>query len=243
MNGTIEGSGWKKAVIVMVLFGAGMTRVAAQESDQLPARRSFAAASLRDPGDPPARIALEVEAPPVNIWKSEIGSGFRKDTLHAGFSLGAGFGTKTFGSKLTHDLAISSSHFGRIVTETTAEHQWYRGNWEFLAELFGGPQFHPNLAYVVGVTPFARYNFATGTRWIPFFDAGAGLSATDIGLPDLSTTFEFNVQLGAGTHWFFQRNAAATVQYRWLHLSNASIQKPNPSVNSSIFLAGVTWFF
>ena len=243
MNGTIDGRGWKASGIAIVLFGAATTQVAAQALDQWTAQRSFAAAALAGPDDLPTRIASEVEAPPVGIWKGEIGSGFRKDTLHTGFALGAGFGTKTFGTKLTHDLAISSFHFGRVVTEATGEHRWCRGNWEFLGELFGGAQFHPNIAYVVGVTPLVRYNFVTDTRWVPFFDGGAGLSATGIGYPDLSTTFEFNIQLGAGTHWFFQKNAAATLQYRWLHLSNAGIQSPNPSVNSSIFLAGVTWFF
>jgi hypothetical protein len=243
MNGTIERRGWKASWIAIVLFGAATAGVGAQALDQWTAQRSFAAASTAAPGDLPTKIALEVEAPPINVWKTEIGSGFRKDTLHTGFSLGAGFGTKTFGTKLTHDLAISSFHFGLIVTEPTGEHRWCRGNWEFLAELFGGAQFYPNIAYVVGVTPLVQYNFVTDTRWVPFFDAGAGLSATDIGHPDLSTTFEFNIQLGAGTHWFFQKNAAATLQYRWFHLSNAGIESPNASVNSSIFLAGVAWFF
>jgi len=37
--------------------------------------------------------------------------------------------------------------------------------------------------WVVGLTPHLRYNFATGTRWIPFVDGGAGVTATASALP------------------------------------------------------------
>jgi hypothetical protein len=68
---------------------------------------------------------------------------------------------------------------------------WYRGNWEVRGELFGGAQFSPENDWLVGLTPHLRYNFATGTRWIPFIDAGSGVMATSIGLPDLSGTLQF----------------------------------------------------
>jgi len=45
---------------------------------------------------------------------------------------------------------------------------------------------------MAGFAPHLRYNFATGTRWIPYLEIGAGLSATSIGPTDLSHFFEFN---------------------------------------------------
>ena len=46
------------------------------------------------------------------------------------------------------------------------------------------------------MTPIVRYNFSTGTRFVPFVDGGSGISLTDIKEPDLSTVFQFHSQIG-----------------------------------------------
>jgi opacity protein-like surface antigen len=163
--------------------------------------------------------------------------------MHAGFALGAGFGTEAFGPRVSHDIALGSVHLGWIPGEVVGEDTWYRGNWEVLGELFGGAQFNPNHRYLFGLSALLRYNFATGSRWVPFFDGGAGISYTNIREPDLSTRFQFNVQFGAGTHYFVRRDLALTLQYRWLHLSNAGIEEPNEGTNTQMFLVGTSWFF
>lgn len=111
-----------------------------------------------------------------------------------------------------------------------------------ISELFGGRQISPDKAYVVGLTPVLRYYFATGTRWIPFFEGGAGVSETDIGAPNLATRFEFHLIVGGGLQWFYHDNLAATLHYRLGHLSNADIKGPNIGLNESVLLLGVTWF-
>ena len=156
--------------------------------------------------------------------------------------LGAGPGLEVFGSKEHHGQALANVNAAWILPEF-ARHTFFRGNLEIRGELFGGAQFHPATAWVTGLTFMARYDFATGGRWVPFFDAGAGPSGTDIGHPDLGDTFEFNVQVGAGTYYFFRKNTAASLEYRWLHLSDAGLSSSNNGVNSQMVLGGVTWFF
>jgi opacity protein-like surface antigen len=110
-------------------------------------------------------------------------------------------------------------------------------------ELFGGEQFSPRNEWVVGSTPHLRYNFATGTRWIPYIDGGAGVSATSIRKPDLGGVFEFNLQAAVGVQRFVTDNVAVTVQAGYLHLSSAHIYTPNDGVNCITGMAGVTFFF
>ena len=177
------------------------------------------------------------------IWGDGIGSGFRKGLYQVGGALGGGFGTKVFGSKERHDLASASVNVGWVFTDIIAPDKWYRGNFELLLELFGGWQFNPNSRYFVGLTPFIRYNFATGSRWVPFVEFGAGLSATNIEGSDLTGTFQFNLQPGAGLNYFISKRTALTLQYRWLHFSNAGIQHPNRGTNTQMFRLGVSSFF
>ncbi len=180
---------------------------------------------------------------PETIWVDGIGYGFRKGLYQAGGTLDGGFGTKVFGSKERHDLASASANVGWVFTGVIAADKWYRGNLELLVELFGGWQFNPNSRYFVGLTPFIRYNFATGCRWMPFVEFGAGVSATNIGGCDLSGTFQFNLQPGVGIHYFLNDQTALTVQYHWLHFSNAGIREPNHGTNTQMFQVGMSWFF
>lgn len=157
--------------------------------------------------------------------------------------MGAGLGVRIFGGELNHDLVLGDLHVGTMLTGLVAKDHFWRGNFELLGQLFGGKQIKPRNAYVVGAAPLLRYNFATGTRLVPFFGGGAGVTLTDIRKPDLSTDFEFNLQLGAGFHWFFKPNVSATMEGRLLHLSNAGIDSPNEGVNTVMLYLGGNWLF
>jgi lipid A 3-O-deacylase len=177
-----------------------------------------------------------------SLWDTEPGEGLRKGVHHTGFALGAGLGTETFGTRHKHDLALATADLGWVFTDVLGNGHWYKGNWELRGEFFAGSEFKPDVAYVLGAAPFLRYDFATGTHIVPFFELGAGAGAT--GIPqDLSTTFEFNVQAGFGLEWFFTDHIAASAQYRWIHISNAKIKHPDNGVNTSILFLGLEWFY
>ncbi|MGA2404270.1 MAG: acyloxyacyl hydrolase [Syntrophobacteraceae bacterium] len=167
---------------------------------------------------------------------------FTKCSWDTALSFGGAAGVQMLGTSLRHDFVLGTFDVGRIISDTQGAGHWYEGNWEVLGELFGGYQLNPGRATVVGLTPFIRYNFVTHSRWVPFVEAGAGVTYTDIGRPDQRTSFEFNLQPGIGLHYFMCRDLAVTLQSRVLHLSNAGIETPNLGVNTVAFLLGLTWF-
>src|SRR5579859_3263700 len=145
----------------------------------------------------PASAASENSLPQTakeSLWQGNVGEGFRPTVQDVTLEAGAAAGLATFGSRQAHDLALLSLSYGHMLGHVIATNHWYRGNWELRGELFGGAQFSPSSEWLVGLTPHLRYNLATGTRWVPFIDGGAGVTATSIGEPDLSNTFEFNLQ-------------------------------------------------
>lgn len=165
------------------------------------------------------------------------------DEKNAGFALGAGFGVEAFSSREEHDLALATGYFGWILTDVLAADHWYRGNFEILAEVVGGTQTNLDSRDVVGISAVIRYNFATGGPWVPYVDSGLGVAYTDIGEPDLSSKFQFITQFGAGARYFFRQSTALIFQYRWFHLSNAGIEKPNYGTNTQMIYLGLDWFF
>ena len=143
-------------------------------------------------------------------------------------------------------MILGAVLYGWTLSGLLGKFHWYQGNWTIIGEFFGGVQYHPDASFVVGLTPLMRYTIATEARWLPFVEGGFGPAFTDIGTPDLGSRAEFNIQAGVGTHYFFSEHQAITMQWRYLHISNAGIEKPNKpniGVNSSFLMIGTTWFF
>jgi hypothetical protein len=186
---------------------------------------------------------VELQAGFSAIWKNDIGSGFRKGARNLGFAAGPGLGFEIFGNNKSHDLALAFGHYGWILSDLLAEGKRYHGNFEVRGNLFAGGQFDPHGRYVVGGSVGPRYNFITNSPWVPYVGGAVGLSATDIREDELSTTFEFNVQIGFGTHYFFREDVSITMEVRGFHLSNADIEHPNYGTNTVMFLIGTSWFF
>jgi hypothetical protein len=165
--------------------------------------------------DSKGQSGITLGAPKTTLWESGVGEGFQSSTRSLALEAGASQGLAILGSVEKHDLALMSLSYGHMLGHTKGVDRFYRGNWELRAELFGGVQFSPKGEWELGLAPHLRYNFATGTRIIPFIDAGAGVTATSIGPPDLSNTFEFNLQGTVGTHWFIRDDLALTIDARY----------------------------
>jgi len=195
-----------------------------------------------------ARIVFAEESRTVGvreeegIWREDkVGGGFQHGAQYLGGSFGIGLGTR--GGERSHDIVLGTVRYGFVIGEMLAEGEFYGGNFEVGAEVFGGTQFRSDWAYIVGGVPMVRYNVATGTRWVPFLEAGFGVTNTDIKGEDLSTTLQFKSEAGVGTHYFLSRNKALTVQYHFFHLSNGGVEQPNGGVNINLFSLGVSVFF
>ena len=177
------------------------------------------------------------------IWEGDIGAGFERSTAHAAAVMGVAPGLSVFGSPVDHNLALAGISYGKMWGETKAKDHWWRGNFEWRVEMLAGGEFSPSAHYFVGLTPHLRYNFATGTRWIPFVGFGSGVSLTSIGEPDLGGTFQFNTQVSVGVNYFIKRNLSLCLETRAMHVSSAGISQPNAGMNNILVLAGVNWYY
>ena len=188
----------------------------------------------------------ELGSPKPAIWQDGIGNGFVSSAQNITLEAGPYIGVATFGGRQAHDLGLLSLAYGHMLGGVVGRDHWYRGNFEGRLELFGGMQYHPDVdvnGWLVGLAPHLRYNFATGSRWIPFFDLGAGVTAMGIGPPDVSGTFEFNLQASTGVRWFVRDNLALTSEVRYMHFSCGGLHSPNLGINGVAFMCGVSWFF
>lgn len=97
-------------------------------------------------------------------------------------------------------------------------------------------EFGNNFLIKIGILPET-------SKFQPYFKGGVGLLYMTQHIRDQGTQFNFNELAGIGMHYFFQKNIALTLEYRFRHLSNSGIKKPNHGINNDFGLCGISCLF
>jgi lipid A 3-O-deacylase len=91
----------------------------------------------------------------------------------------------------------------------------------------------------IALSPVFVYYFQTGASLQPYLEGGIGVSLfseTRMGSRDLSSNFLFEDRIGAGV-----RVGDWDLSFRYMHYSNAGIEKPNDGID--IFIGSVNYRF
>jgi hypothetical protein len=143
----------------------------------------------------------------------------------------------------TINYTITSLRFGTMLSDLKGS-GWLRGNFELAGEGFGSAIFQGPGQYIAGVTFWGRYNFVQPDwRLVPFLQAGAGLTATDISRGIVGQTFQFNLNIGVGARYFLAERWSLNLECRYQHISNANTAKYNLGINALGPILGVSYFF
>jgi hypothetical protein len=197
-----------------------------------------------------ALFLVGMEAPPLSARELNEENGSLQATLFRDgdyeFSLNTGVVFSpflaTFG-RPTINYTITEGQFGIMLNQAQG-HGFFRGNSEFVAELFGSDIFEGSGNYIAGMTLWLRYNFVPESgRVIPFIQAGAGLTATDIDQRIVGQVFNFNLEIGAGARLLLSPHWSLNLECRYQHVSNANTGRHNLGINSIGPLAGASYFF
>ena len=105
-----------------------------------------------------------------------------------------------------------------------------------------GGAVHPG-GYMLGQALFLHLDGKPRHRVVSFFDCGAGVLYTTINehAKELTGHTQFNPQGGFGIQYFFSPQRAFVIEYRYMHVSNNSIQLPNFGFNSNMITIGFRW--
>ena len=107
--------------------------------------------------------------------------------------------------------------------------------------------FETPTIYAGGFNLLLRYDFATGTRLVPFLEAGAGAllstpQSTDRRSQFRASQFNFTLQVAPGIRYFISKQTALSIEYRFHHISDADTTENNPGLNSDFVLLGFSIF-
>jgi opacity protein-like surface antigen len=137
--------------------------------------------------------------------------------------------------------------YGWMVTSPSGE-GFFRGNWELLAELWGGAVTEGPGDVLTGLTFLVRYNFIQpDSKWVPYFQIGVGGVYSNISDSEpqrlIGQDFEFNLQAAFGLRYLCSDRMACYIEGGYRHISNADMADRNLGLNSLGVQVGVSWFF
>ena len=118
------------------------------------------------------------------------------------------------------------------------------GNLEVLVEPIFARFMQPFSAEAAGGTLVFKYNLLSFGRWMPFWDAGAGMLWTNLAprIRELSTPLNFVIETGPGVQYFITAQTTLTFGVRYSHISNSDTGERNIGLNSVLPYAGLSWF-
>jgi hypothetical protein len=93
-----------------------------------------------------------------------------------------------------------------------------------------------------GVDPFAfKWILSTPKKIAPYFEIGGGTLFTNEKTPPGTSQINFTTGGALGLH-FLQSKHNVSAEFRFQHISNAGMTKPNPGINTIQLRIGFGWF-
>jgi hypothetical protein len=173
-------------------------------------------------------------------WQQSFEAGQREAGVGVGVYFSPFFAT---GGRPTVNYGGLSAHMGYMLNDLADGGPW-RGNFEFVGEVFGSGIFQGRGNYVAGTTFWLRYNLVPPRgKLVPFFQLGAGVTFTDADQSIFGQVFNFNTDVAIGVRYFIQPRCSLNGEYRLQHISNAGMSEHNLGINAQGAVLSVSWYF
>ena len=117
------------------------------------------------------------------------------------------------------------------------------GKLQFLMEGFANTIISPEANVEVGSNFLIKYVFPLSDFFQPYFKGGLGTLYMSQKTQEQGSQYNFLPQAGVGCHLFFWDDAALSLEYRYRHLSNNSLERRNGGIDANMALAGISFFF
>lgn len=117
------------------------------------------------------------------------------------------------------------------------------GMFLFMVEPFVNPVTKPSSNYEAGCGVLLKYAFSIGSKFYPYIEVGTGGIYISEKTRKQGSHMNFVDQAGAGLYYFITDTWALNAGYRFRHISNLGIKKPNGGIDSHFAIMGASRFF
>ena len=113
--------------------------------------------------------------------------------------------------------------------------------------LFLEPQFNlvtnPDTDFEAGMAIGVQYLYPLSKGFSAYALLNGGVQYISVVTEDQANRLNFAESVGGGLCYFFSPHSAVNIGYRFRHISNASLEKPNNGINTHFVTVGYSLFF
>ncbi len=118
-----------------------------------------------------------------------------------------------------------------------------RGMFLLMVEPFVDPVIKPSSNYELGCKIGLKYAYPLTSKFYPYIEGGTGGIYISQKTRRQGSHLNFVDYAGAGIYYFLRDDLALNVGYRFRHISNLGIKKPNGGIETNSVTAGVSLFY
>jgi opacity protein-like surface antigen len=118
-----------------------------------------------------------------------------------------------------------------------------RGAFEAGLEAIALRYTEPQDATYAGLALATRYHFLWIEGFVPYVELGAAAGGTDLEVREIDSSFAFQLFGGVGAAVFLTDSTALYGGYRYTHISNGNIDRPNRGFEAHTGVFGLSFFF
>ncbi len=119
----------------------------------------------------------------------------------------------------------------------------HRGKLSFICEPQINPSFKPSTDIEAGIGLGLKYSYPLISRLDAYVMGSVGPHFMSLKTDEQHSGFLFADTIGAGLDFKLSSGAAINLGYRFRHMSNAGLKKPNSGVNTQFITVGYSIFF
>ena len=176
-------------------------------------------------------VFAERPAEGIGKWLQEVGvfTGYMNGSLRAQKH----FESVPVGLRFGFDLKPFTKKFGLDP----------KGMLELVYEPFINTITQPRTNAEIALAFLLKYAYPLTEKFYPYIEIGSGFDYMTLHVYEEGMQFNFVDQGGAGIYYFFKKDLALNLGYRFRHLSNCGTAKPNAGIQSHEYLVGLSYFF
>ncbi len=190
-----------------------------------------------------AIVALLLAAAPA--WAFDAEQTFKKGTFVLSGEGAYGWQLNLEHKRRASDVEFYDAgvRFSLLPLDTIARSSFLYGALEIGLEPLYQHYTTPKQAFWAGLAAVGRYHFLGLGRVVPYAEFGGAVGGTDLEVREINSTFAFLLFGGLGASIFISNKTALYAGYRYEHVSNGNTSKPNRGFESSVGVAGISFFF
>ncbi len=154
-----------------------------------------------------------------------------------------GWGTGDISEGRHYEPILLIWHLGCDLKRFIPNLENHRGTLSLYVEPQINPAFNPETDIEIGVGVGLKYMHPVTEKISAYIFGSMGPHYITVKITDQANGFIFSDTIGAGISFFLTEKSSLNLEYRFRHISNASLQDPNGGINTHFGMIGYSVYF